>query len=199
MLFSMVTTLLFMMANKLFILKGEFKMTIELRTLFSDKTLPMLNPVADLTALNALDTTDLLDDTVCKVVSEEALYTWVGGAWEFFLGAGGSGEPGNAGGFHTLIQTVANSSYLLVAYAGCDGNLLGVKQKAGAAGTPGTFTVTINGVAVTSLTDVVVSTTGVYTATTGNPTFTRGDAIGIVYTGTTAVTNHAISVDYAIT
>lgn len=112
--------------------------------------------------------------------------------WSVFAGT----ATVNMMGVHTLIQTVSNNTITLVGYAGSPGTLLGVYQKARSIGTAGTFNIQINGSNVTSLTSLVPSTAGSYTAATGANTIARGDQITIVYSGTTSVVDHGISLDF---
>jgi len=104
--------------------------------------------------------------------------------------------PLNVGGWQFSLSTVANNAVTLVAYAGCNGTLLGVGEKARAFTTAGTFAIAINGTNVGGLTAVVPTTAGSYTASTSANTFSRGDTITITYTGTLAVLDHAISLDF---
>lgn len=113
-------------------------------------------------------------------------------SWQVFGGTATVNMPG----WNTLIQTVSNVTYTLVGYAGNAGTILGVYQKCRAFTTAGTFNIQINGVNVTSLTSVVPSTAGSYTAATGANTFARGDQITIVFSGTNAVLDQNISIDF---
>jgi len=99
-------------------------------------------------------------------------------------------------GLSTLIQTVGNNTYNLIYYTGISGRIVGVAEKARAVTTPGTFAIQINGVNVTGLTAVAPTTTGSYTAATAANTFSRGQAITITYTGSTAVLDHNIVIDW---
>lgn len=99
-------------------------------------------------------------------------------------------------GVSTLIQVVANATYNLNYFPGCAGTILGVAEKARALTTAGTFKIQINGVDVTSLTAVTPTIAGAYTAATGANTFTRGQAITITYSGTTAVLDHDVVIDW---
>lgn len=101
-----------------------------------------------------------------------------------------------APGFNQLIQTVANNTYVFVGYAGCAGTILGVYEKARALTTAGTFAINKNGVAVTGLSAVVPTTAGSYTSASAANTFVRGDQITIVYSGTSLILDHGISLDY---
>lgn len=113
-------------------------------------------------------------------------------SWQVFGGTATVNMPG----YNTLIETVSNVTYTLVGYAGNAGTLLGVYQKCRALTTAGTFNIQINGVNVTSLTSVVPSTAGSYTAATGANTFARGDQITIVFSGTNAVLDQNICIDF---
>lgn len=105
-------------------------------------------------------------------------------------------ENGTTGGFTSFIQTVANNTYNLVAYAGCAGSILGVGEVARALSVAGTFAIKINGNTVTGLSAVVPSTAGSFTAATAANSFVVGDKIQITYSATTAVLDHAISINY---
>lgn len=133
-----------------------------------------------------LGNTSLITNAVCRI--ERTTTT----NWSVFGGTATVNMPG----YNTLIQTVSNVTYTLVGYAGNAGTLLGVYQKARALTTAGTFNIQINGVNVTGLTSVVPSTAGSYTAATAANTFARGDQITIVYTGTSAVLDHTITLDF---
>ncbi len=105
-------------------------------------------------------------------------------------------DNGTTGGFTSLIQTVANNTFTLVAYAGCAGSILGVGELARALTISGTFAIKINGNTVTGLSAVVPSTAGSFTAATAANTFIPGDKIQITYSTTTAVLDHSITVNY---
>lgn len=112
--------------------------------------------------------------------------------WEVF---GGTATV-NMIGISTFIQVVANNTYNLNYFPGCAGTILGVAEKARALTTAGTFKIQINGVDVTGLTAVAPTTGGAYTAATGANTFTRGQSITITYSGTTAVLDHDVVIDW---
>lgn len=102
----------------------------------------------------------------------------------------------NVGGYTALIQTVANVTYTVVAYAGCAGTILGVGELARALTTAGTFAVAINGTNVTGLASVPPSTSGSYTTASALNTFVRGDKIAVIYSGTTLVVDHSLLIDF---
>lgn len=54
----------------------------DIRVLFNNKELPIINPVSDQTALNAITTTNLLTGSLCHVISDEIVYQWNGSAWD---------------------------------------------------------------------------------------------------------------------
>ncbi|CAB4161406.1 hypothetical protein UFOVP733_47 [uncultured Caudovirales phage] len=103
--------------------------------------------------------------------------------------------PFNSGGWQFSLSAVENNTVTLVAYAGCNGVLLGIGEKARALTTAGTFGIEINGTPVVGLTAIAPTTTGSYTPSTSANTFVRGNTITITYTGTLAVLDHAISLD----
>lgn len=112
-------------------------------------------------------------------------------------GGGGISFPFNAGGWQEVLGIVINTTTItLVAYAGCNGTLLGVGEKAAMLGTAGIFAISINGMLVTGLGAVVPTTSGSYTAATAANLFTRGDTIEIIYIGTIGIQFHGISLDY---
>ena len=134
----------------------------------------------------------LTGNTILAPGAQAYIYRNTTTNWAVFGGTATVNMPG----YNTLIQAVSNVTYTLVGYAGNAGTLLGVYQKARALTTAGTFNIQINGVNVTGLTSVVPSTAGSYTAATAANTFARGDQITIVYTGTSAVLDHTITLDY---
>ena len=134
----------------------------------------------------------LTGNTILAPGAQAYIYRNTTTNWAVFGGTATVNMPG----YNTLIQTVSNVTYTLVGYAGNAGTILGLYQKARALTTAGTFNIQINGVNVTGLTSVVPSTAGSYTAATAANTFARGDQITIVYTGTSAVLDHTITLDF---
>lgn len=96
-----------------------------------------------------------------------------------------------------LIQTVANNTYTYIGYAGLAGTVLGVYEKARALTTAGTFAITINGTNITGLSAVVPTIAGSYNYATALNTFNRGAKIQIVYTSTSLVLDHTLTLDIA--
>lgn len=109
------------------------------------------------------------------------------------VGAGSSNPPSI--GIQLLIQTVANNTYTYVGYAGSAGTILGIFEKARALTTAGTFAIAINGTNVTGLSAVVPTTAGSYNYATALNTYSRGDQITVVYTGTSLVLDHTLTLD----
>lgn len=114
--------------------------------------------------------------------------------WNVFAGT----ATVNLAGIDFLIQTVANNTYVLMGYVGTPMTVLGVYEKARALTTAGTFSLNINGVAITSLSAVVPSTAGHYVTATGANTCVRGDQITIVYSGTSVLLDHNITIDATV-
>lgn len=112
-----------------------------------------------------------------------------------FLNLSGSGSYTPMFGIPLLIQTVANNTYTYIGYAGCPYTILGIYQEARALTTAGTFAITINGTNITGLSAVVPSTAGSYTAATALNTGVRGDKIQIIYTSTSLVLDHTLTLD----
>lgn len=98
-------------------------------------------------------------------------------------------------GIPLLIQTVANNTYTYIGQAGSAGTILGIYEEARTITTAGTFAITINGTNVTGLSAVVPTTAGSYTAASALNTFNRGDKIQIIYSGTTLVVDHTLTLD----
>lgn len=112
-------------------------------------------------------------------------------------GGGGLSFPFNSGGWQIVLGIVINDTAItLVAYAGCNGTLLGLGEKAASFGTAGTFNISINGTNVTGLTSIPPTTSGSYTAASAANTFARGDKIEITPTGTIGVQFLALSLDF---
>lgn len=96
-------------------------------------------------------------------------------------------------GLTQLIQTVTDSTFVLNAYAGSNGTILGLGEQASAIGVAGTVSIEINGTPVTGLTAVVPTTIGSYTLATAANTFVVGDKITATFSGTTAITNQNLT------
>lgn len=113
-------------------------------------------------------------------------------SWSVF---GGSAIV-NMSGLPFIIQTATNTTITLVAYCGCPVTFLGLAEKAGSLTTPGARSIAINGTPITGLSAVAVTTTGTYTAATALNKAVRGDAVTVTYSGTLAVTNDSLLLDY---
>lgn len=112
-----------------------------------------------------------------------------------FLRAAGAGSFTPMVGIPLIIQTVANNTYTYVGQMGCNYTILGIYEEARALTTAGTFAITINGTNITGLSAVVPTTAGSYTAATALNTGVRGDKIQIVYTSTSLVLDHTLTLD----
>lgn len=113
------------------------------------------------------------------------------------LNASGPGSFQPTTSIPLLVQTVANNTYTYVGYASSAGTVLGIYEKARALTTAGTFAITINGTNITGLSAVVPTTAGSYTGATALNSFARGDQITVVYTSTSLVLDHTLTLDIA--
>lgn len=123
-------------------------------------------------------------------------YEVIGHALAKFLNVSGAGSANPPSmGLPLLIQTVANNTYTYVGYAGTAGTVLGLYEKARGLTTAGTVAIAINGTNITGLSAVVPTTAGSYNYATALNTFARGAQITAVYTSTSLVLDHSLTLD----
>lgn len=162
-----------------------------IRTLAAANNIPVIDIYARFVSWT-FSSALMFDNLHPNIIGQEV----IGGDCFALMGNFGSGSANPpAMSIPLLIQTVANNTYTYIGYAGSAGTILGIYEEARALTTAGTLAITINGTNVTGLSAVVPTTAGSYNYATALNIFNRGDKIQIVYTGTSLVLDHTLTLD----